>query len=98
VAGTDSGRTCRAPSQEHIWHQTSGVKMAQPYFGLDDQQWLPYIAVNSEKTIFKKTKGSDYIIHGLFVDDMMHISPCDELKRNLWINILKILKSQLEAS
>jgi hypothetical protein len=40
-----------------------------------------YPAVNSEKTIFKKTKGSDYIIHGLFVDDMMHISSCDELKK-----------------
>ena len=38
------------------------------------------MAVNSEKTLFKKTKGSDYIIHGLFVDDMMHISSCDELR------------------
>ena len=40
-----------------------------------------YSAVNSEKTIFKKTKGTDYIIHGLFVDDMMHISSSDELKK-----------------
>jgi hypothetical protein len=40
-----------------------------------------YLAVNSEKAIFKKTKGSEYIIHGLFVDDMMHISSCDELKK-----------------
>jgi hypothetical protein len=43
-----------------------------------------YSAVKSEKTIFKKTKGMDYIIHGLFVDDMiimMHISSCDELKQ-----------------
>jgi hypothetical protein len=31
-----------------------------------------YLPVNSEKKIFKKT--NDYIIHGLFVDDMMHIS------------------------
>ena len=38
------------------------------------------MAVNSEKTIFKKTKESDHISHGLFVDDMMHISSCDELK------------------
>jgi hypothetical protein len=37
--------------------------------------------VKSEKTIFKKTKGSDYIIYGLFVDDNMHISSCDELKK-----------------
>jgi hypothetical protein len=40
-----------------------------------------FFAGNSEKTIFKKGKGSDYIIHGLFVDDMMHISSCDELKK-----------------
>jgi hypothetical protein len=43
-----------------------------------------YFAGNSEKTIFKKGKGPDYIIHGLFVDDMMHISSCDhcdELKK-----------------
>jgi hypothetical protein len=40
-----------------------------------------YLAVNSEKTIFKKTKGSDYIIHGLFFYDMMHISSCNELKK-----------------
>ncbi len=30
-----------------------------------------YLAVNSEKTIFKKTMGCDYIIHGSFVDDMI---------------------------
>jgi hypothetical protein len=39
-----------------------------------------YLEVNSEKTIFKKTKESEYI-HGLFVDDMLHISSCDELKK-----------------
>ena len=27
-----------------------------------------------------KRKGSDYIIHGLFVDDMMHIYTSDEMK------------------
>jgi hypothetical protein len=32
-----------------------------------------YAAVNSEKTIFMKRSGSEYIVHGLFVDDMMHI-------------------------
>ena len=30
-----------------------------------------YPAVNSEKTILKKHNGNDFIIHGLFVDDMM---------------------------
>jgi hypothetical protein len=32
-----------------------------------------YAAVNSEKTIFMKHSGSKHIIHGLFVDDIMHI-------------------------
>ncbi len=39
-----------------------------------------YLAVNSEKTIFLKRKGDEYIIHGLFVDDMMHIYSCDAMK------------------
>jgi hypothetical protein len=36
--------------------------------------------VNSEKTIFMKRKGDEYIIHGLFVDDMMHIYSSDAMK------------------
>jgi hypothetical protein len=39
-----------------------------------------FSAVNSEKIIFIKTNGSGYIISGLFVDNMMHISSCYELK------------------
>jgi hypothetical protein len=39
-----------------------------------------YLAVNSEK--HKKTNGLDYFIHGLFVDDVMNIFICDELKMN----------------
>ena len=39
-----------------------------------------YEAMNSEKTIFVKRKGSEYIIHGLFVDDMMHIYTSDAMK------------------
>ncbi len=42
-----------------------------------------YLAVYSEKTIFKKTQGSDYFIHGLFVDDMMHISNGSNCGRDL---------------
>ncbi len=33
-----------------------------------------YLAVNSEKTVFMKREDKHFIIHGLFVDDMMHIS------------------------
>ena len=40
-----------------------------------------YPAVNSEKTIFMKRDGSDFIIHGLFVDDMMHVPTCERLKK-----------------
>jgi hypothetical protein len=39
-----------------------------------------YEAMNSEKTIFMKREGAEYIIHGLFVDDMMHICSCDAMK------------------
>ena len=39
-----------------------------------------YPAVNSEKTIFMKRQGSDFIMHGLFVDDMMHVPACDKLR------------------
>jgi hypothetical protein len=64
---------------EHLWHQTSGAKWHNHIL-----EWMinnGYLAVDSKKTIFKKTKGSEYIIHVLFVDDMMHISSCDELKK-----------------
>ncbi len=40
-----------------------------------------YAAVNSEKTIFLKHSGSEYIIHGLFVEDMMHIYSCDAINK-----------------
>jgi hypothetical protein len=39
-----------------------------------------YPVVNSEKAIFLKRSGSEYIIHGLLVDDMMHIYSCDARK------------------
>ena len=32
-----------------------------------------YAPVNSEKTIFMKRVGEDFIIHGIFVDDMKHV-------------------------
>ena len=39
-----------------------------------------YPAVNSEKTIFMKRQGIDLIMHGLFVDNMMHVPTCDKLR------------------
>jgi hypothetical protein len=38
-----------------------------------------YPAVNSQKTIFMKRDGDDFIIHSLFVDAMMHVPTCDRL-------------------
>ncbi len=38
-----------------------------------------YLAVNSERTIMK-CKLDEYIIHGLFFDDMMHMYSCDAMK------------------
>ena len=61
-----------------------GTKQAARKWHDHISKWMivnGYSAVNSEKTIFKKTKGTDYILHGLFVDDMMHISSSDELKK-----------------
>ncbi len=46
---------------------------------MDGEKRLP--AVNNEKTIFMKLQGNDFIIHCLFVDDMMHVPICDVLKQ-----------------
>ena len=35
---------------------------------------------DSEKTIFMKRQGSNFIMHGLFVDDMMHVLTYDKLR------------------
>ena len=36
--------------------------------------------VNSEKTIFMKREGEEWIMHGLFVDDMIHAATNDYLR------------------
>ncbi len=41
-----------------------------------------YAAVNSEKTIFMKHENGDWIMHGLFVDDMVHTSTSEKLKQD----------------
>ncbi len=45
---------------------------------MEDQR---YAAVNSEKTIFMKRDGGDWIMHCLYVDDMIHTSTSDTLKK-----------------
>ena len=39
-----------------------------------------YPAVNSEKTVFMKRVAEHFIIHGLFVDDIMHTTTITKLK------------------
>jgi hypothetical protein len=53
-----------------------GTKQVARRWHLHISRWMDkngYLAVNSEKTIFMKRKGNDFIIHCLFVDDMMHV-------------------------
>ncbi len=40
-----------------------------------------YAEVNSEKNIFMKRDGGDWIMHSLYVDDMIHTSTIDTLKK-----------------
>ena len=61
-----------------------GTKQAARRWHLCISEWMEkngYPAVNSEKTIFMKWQGDDFIIHGLFVDDMIYIPTCDKLKQ-----------------
>ncbi len=37
-------------------------------------------AINSEEIIFMKHMGSDFIMHGQFVDDMRHVPICAEFR------------------
>jgi hypothetical protein len=59
------------PVRQREWHEHISSWMKRNGY---------YAAVNSEKTIFMNYSGSEYIIHGLFVDDMMHIYSCDAIK------------------
>jgi hypothetical protein len=38
------------------------------------------LVVTNEKSMFMRRKGDEYMLHGLFVDDMMHVYSCNELK------------------
>ena len=63
-----------------------GTKQAARQWNLRISTWMEeqgYKAVNSEKTIFMKRDGGDWIMHGLYVDDMIRASTSDELKKEL---------------
>ena len=59
-----------------------GTKQAARRWHKRISAWMEdngYPAVNSEKTIFMKRKGDDFIMHGIFVDDMKHIPTSNDL-------------------
>ena len=43
-----------------------------------------YHAVNNEKTMFMKCQGTDWIMHGVFVHDMMHTSTSTEMLKEFF--------------
>ena len=52
-----------------------GTRQAARRWHIHISDWMDkncYPAVNSEKTTFMKREGEHFIIHSLFVDDMMH--------------------------
>ncbi len=54
-----------------------GTRQAARQWHVQISMWMEnrgYEAVNSEKTIFMKHENGDQIMHGLFVDDMVHAS------------------------
>ncbi len=59
-----------------------GTKQAARRWHLHISAWMEsngYPTVNNEKTIFMKRAGNDFIIHGLFVEDMMHVPTSQSL-------------------
>ena len=43
-----------------------------------------YQAVNNEKAMFMKWQGTDWIMHGVFVDAMMHTSTSTEMLKEFF--------------
>ena len=62
-------KACMAQNRPRLWHIRISEWM--------EQNSNP--AVNSEKTIFMKRQGSDFIMHGLFVDEKMYDIACPYL-------------------
>jgi hypothetical protein len=60
-----------------------GTRQAARAWHLRISGWMEshgYPAINSEKTMFMKWDGDDFILHGLFVDDMSTVPTSDHLK------------------
>ena len=61
-----------------------GTRQAARQWHVRISTWMEnhYLAVNSEKIIFMKRAGEDWIMHGLYVDDMIHAATSEELKQD----------------
>jgi hypothetical protein len=73
-----------------LWHMRISEWMEQHGYPASGQRWI--LSLNTEKTIFMKREGADFIIHWLFVDDMMHVLTCGKLRNQF----LELYKKELE--
>ena len=55
-----------------------------------------YHAINSEKTIFMNCDGKDFIMHGIFVDDMNHV-PTEQYLLEEFLRIILGISKSLEV-
>jgi hypothetical protein len=87
-----------------------GIKQAGRRWHIRILAWMEQNTdpeVDSEKINFMKRQGSDFIMHGLFVDDMVHVPTCEKLRNEFLALFQKdfeitgairgILKSQATA-
>jgi hypothetical protein len=59
-----------------------GTRQAARQWHVRISTWMEdhgILAINSEKTIFMKREGEEWIMHGLFLDDMIHAATNDNL-------------------
>ena len=79
-----------------------GTKQAAGRWHIRISDWMEqngYPEVNREETVFMRRQGSDsdFIMHCLFVDDMIHVPTCDKLHDEFLTLYQNLLKSQAEA-
>ena len=61
-----------------------GTRQAARQWHVHMSTWMEdrcYLAVNSEKTIFMKRSGEDWILHGHYVDNIIHASTSEALRQ-----------------
>jgi hypothetical protein len=99
VAGVDTGWACSATDEEHVRYAGSAT-MAREDLDMDGASGISSgeSSLNSEKTIFMKRIGDDWIMHGLYVDDMIHMSTSEEMKQQFIHEYTRDFEITLEAT